>query len=118
MSALEVEVTGAGEDVALVVLRGELDFASGESLSSALADLVPRHPSRVVVDLAELGVEVLLAAAKAIEADGRSMILAAPKLSVRRALEILRIDETVPIVADRDEALGAGADSRRRGGAA
>ncbi len=124
MSALEVEVTGAGEDVALVVLRGELDFASGESLSSALADLVARHPSRVVVDLAELefidssGVKMLLAAAKVIEADGRSMILAAPKLSVRRALEILRIGETVPIGADRDTALEVDADSRRRGGAA
>jgi anti-anti-sigma factor len=77
-----------------------------------------------VVDLAELefidssGVKMLLAAAKAIEADGRSMILAGPKLSVRRALEILRIDETVPIVADRDTALEVDADSRRRGGAA
>jgi anti-sigma B factor antagonist len=124
MSTLEVEVGEAGEDVALVVLHGELDFASGESLSPALADLVAHSPNRVVVDLTGLEfvdsreVKMLLAAARAFEADGRSMILVAPTLPVRRALEILHIDETLPIVADRDEALRAGAGTRGGGGAA
>lgn len=113
MSTLEVDVSGIREGVALVVLRGELDFASGESLSSALADVVARSPNRVVVDLTELrfidssGVKMLLAAATAIEADGGAMILAAPTLPVRRALEILRIVDTLPVVSDRDEALAA-----------
>ena len=114
---IEVDLTRPREGVVLVEARGELDFVTGARLSSALAEATAGAPDIVLVDLAGLefidssGVKILLAAARTLRAEGGRLILAAPTLPVRRALEILRVGDTLPIVADRRDALDPEADA-------
>src|SRR5689334_7678156 len=97
---LTVAVDRDAGGVDVVTLRGELDFASGEPLSSAFADLTP-GPRQVVVDLTELdfidssGVKMIVAAARAVEDAGGTFVLAAPRPTVRRVFEILHLEDVL-----------------------
>ena len=107
---LTVAVDLDAEGVDLVTLRGELDFASGEPLSTVFADLTG-EPRRVVVDLAGLefvdssGVKMLVAAARAVEDAGGTLVLAGPTATVRRVFDILHLAEIVTVVESRQAAL-------------
>ena len=107
---------GEVDGVDLLTLRGELDFASGGSLSSAFADLTS-GPRRVVVDLAGLdfvdssGVKMLIAAARAVEDEGGEFVLAAPTETVRRVFEILHLADVVTVAETRQTALDVMAKS-------
>lgn len=122
---LTVAVDLDAEGVDLVTLRGELDFASGEPLSTAFAGLSGGW-RRVVVDLAGLefvdssGVKMLVAAARAIEGAGGTFVLAGPTAMVRRVFDILHLADVVTVVENRQAALdemarSAPTEARRQG---
>jgi anti-anti-sigma factor len=109
-NVLTVAVDRDAGGVDLVALRGELDFASGEPLSTAFADLTG-GPRRVVVDLSDLefvdssGVKMLVAAARAVEDAGGAFVLAGPTATVRRVFDILHLADVLTVVETRQAAL-------------
>jgi anti-sigma B factor antagonist len=110
-NGLQIEVTQTEGSPVLVALVGELDLVSASAFIRAVADLQPLLPTQVVIDLSGLtfvdssGVNALVQAVRAVEADGGGAVLAAPSAPTRRVLEITRAGEIVPIVADRQAAL-------------
>jgi anti-anti-sigma factor len=109
-NVLTVAVDRDAGGVDLVALRGELDFASGEPLSTAFADLTG-GPRRVVVDLSDLefvdssGVKMLVAAARAVEDAGGTFVVAGPTATVRRVFDILHLADVLTVVETRQAAL-------------
>jgi anti-anti-sigma factor len=117
-NVLTVAVDRDAGGVDLVALRGELDFASGEPLSTAFADLTG-GPRRVVVDLSDLefvdssGVKMLVAAARAVEDAGGTFVVAGPTATVRRVFDILHLADVLTVVETRQAALDEIARSER-----
>jgi anti-sigma B factor antagonist len=102
-----------GEDgVCVVRLGGELDLYNAQSVRDALARACAGEPQRLVVDLSEvefidstaLGV---LVEARTKLANRRALLLAAPQLETRRALEISGLDRHFGLHETLDEALAA-----------
>jgi anti-sigma B factor antagonist len=118
---LTVDVTEPAPGVDLLTLTGELDFASGRELATALARLAGR-PRRIVVDLSPLqfvdssGVKMLVSAARNAESDGGGLVLVSPTPSVQRVFEILHLYDVMTVVPDLQHAIDASA--RRAGGEA
>jgi len=115
---LTVSVTEPAPGVDLVTLAGELDFASGAELATALARLTGR-PRQIVVDLAPLefvdssGVKLLVTAARNAESDGGGLVLVSQTPTVRRVFEILHLSDVLTVIDDREQAL---ADAERLAG--
>jgi anti-anti-sigma factor len=115
---LTVSVTQPAPGVDLVTLTGELDFASGAELATALAGLTGR-PRQIVVDLGSLefvdssGVKLLVTAARNTESDGGGLVLVSPTPTVRRVFEILHLADVLTVTDDREQAL---AEAARLGG--
>jgi anti-sigma B factor antagonist len=79
----------------LLALSGELDVASAPALEKCLSELAPESHARVVLDLSELsfvdspGINVLLAARKEAEDEGRLLVLRRPTAQVQRVFAVL-----------------------------
>jgi anti-sigma B factor antagonist len=98
-------------DGAIVVkLAGELDLYNASTLRAALLDAAAESPGRLVIDLEGVrfidstGLGVLVEARSRVE----SLLLAAPGLETRRALQISGLDRHFAVHGTVDEALGAG----------
>src|SRR5262249_55642753 len=110
---LTVELSEPSPGVDLVTLQGELDFATNGELATVLAGLTGTR--RVVADLSELqfvdssGVKMLVAASRALESDGGSLVLVSPTPTVLRVFEILHLDKVLTVADDRDRALAKAA---------
>ncbi|TDD32060.1 anti-sigma factor antagonist [Actinomadura sp. KC06] len=108
---LEVTIRPRGGR-AVVRLRGELDIASADDLRRHLNDARREHGEDLVLDLADLefmdsgGLSVIVACYKATSAAGGSLVLAAPRPIVRRALEITGLHRRITVTDTVDEALG------------
>jgi anti-sigma B factor antagonist len=109
---LQIDVTQAADDgPVLVALDGELDLVSSRTFLQAVAELQRLQPAQVVFDLAGLafvdssGINALVQAVRAIEAEGGGAVLAAPSGPARRVFEITRAHEIVTIAEDRETAL-------------
>jgi anti-sigma B factor antagonist len=96
----------------VIHLGGELDLYNAAQVRSALVDASAQAPERIVVDLGEvefidstaLGV-LIETRAKLNNRDG--LLLAAPGLETRRALEISGLDKLFIVHDTVPEALGA-----------
>jgi anti-sigma B factor antagonist len=102
-----------GVGTAFVIrLGGELDLYNAGQVRAALADIRAQAPERIVVDLGEvefidsttLGV---LIETRAKMSDRGGLILAAPGLETRRALQISGLDKLFTVHDTVPEALGA-----------
>ena len=103
----------AAVGTALVIrLGGELDLYNAAQVRSALVDASAQAPERIVVDLGEvefidstaLGV-LIETRAKLNNRDG--LLLAAPGLETRRALEVSGLDKLFVVRDSVQDALGA-----------
>jgi anti-anti-sigma factor len=90
-----------------VAVRGELDLSTVGQLRAALAPVLDgAAEGEITIDLSELdfmdssGIHLLLEAAAAVRATGRSIVLARPSRAVRRVLDAVRLSDHVPIVED------------------
>ena len=96
----------------VIHLGGELDLYNAAQVRSALADAYAQTPERIVVDLGEvefidstaLGVLIEIRA-KLNNRDG--LLLAAPGLETRRALEVSGLDKLFVVRDSVQDALGA-----------
>ena len=106
-----IEVTTDG-DAVVVRLRGELDLANAPRVRSELLAAVAGAPGRVVVDLADVEFMDSTALSTLLEArarmhDRRYLLLAAPSLEARRALEISGLDRHLGVHETVEDALAA-----------
>lgn len=90
------------QDLATLVLEGELDVTSAPQAEWCLDGILSKHPSRLVVDLAGLmfmdaqGIKLIARARRGLPA-GRSLVVCGPNLSVRRVLAVTGIDQVCTI---------------------
>jgi anti-sigma B factor antagonist len=96
----------------VVRLGGELDLYNAAQVRAALVEAVAEAPERIVVDLGE--VEFLDSTALGVLIEARSrlanragLMLAAPGLETRRALQISGLDKLFAVHDTVPEALGA-----------
>ena len=96
----------------VVRLGGELDLYNAAQVRAALVEATAEAPERVVVDLGE--VEFLDSTALGVLIEARSrlanragLMLAAPGLETRRALQISGLDKLFAVHDTVPEALGA-----------
>src|SRR2546421_5133247 len=98
-SARDQPVAGVSETRGAVVVRltGELDLYNVAALREALLDCVARSPRRLVLDLSEVTFVDSTALGALVEVRSKlgsrdGLVLAAPGLETRRALEISGLD--------------------------
>ncbi|MDQ1706653.1 MAG: hypothetical protein QOF18_3019 [Frankiaceae bacterium] len=87
--------------VTLVILHGELDMMTVDSLRQLLADACVGDPSRVVVDLSDvpfvdvLSLSTILAAADGLRERGCSLIVTGASAAVRRVCALLNAGDVL-----------------------
>ena len=106
-----IEVSTNG-DSTVVRLEGELDLHTCGPVRRVLLESVDGATGRVVVDLA--GIEFMDSTALSMLLEARArlrprerLLLAAPGLEARRALEVSGLDRHFPVHASVEEALAA-----------
>jgi anti-anti-sigma factor len=100
-------------DAIVVRLAGELDLYNADEARAAIGGAAERNPERVVVDFSEVtfidstGLGVLVEARTKLQ-NRKALLLAAPQIETRRALEVSGLDRYLPVFETVDEALAAG----------
>jgi len=111
VDALNVTVSRPSGTVVLIVLDGEMDLMSSDAFSRRFAQLGLEQGTRLIIDLAGVtfidssGINVLVQAARAVEAAGGSAVLAAPSPSTQRVFEIARVAQVVTVESARGDLL-------------
>jgi anti-anti-sigma factor len=109
-----IDVSHPSPGLYVVALVGEMDIANTAAFASRIAGLGATGAYRVVIDLSALtfldssGINALVSAAKALEADGGEVTLAAPTAHIRQVFEIVNLAEVVAIEPSLDVALRQG----------
>jgi anti-sigma B factor antagonist len=104
---------GSADGARVLSLRGELDLDSASELEAAFARLQAEPPDRLLIDLAECefidsaGLAALFHGARNLRGESSSVRIACPEGNLRELLRITAIDQTIPVVATRQEALAA-----------
>jgi anti-sigma B factor antagonist len=106
-------MTSVLDDVAILTLTGQLDFALCLELAPAL-DAVLRSPVRaVVIDLEGVslvdssGIALMINASRSLDHAGRELAIACPRGPRRRAFELTALDRQLPMHDTRQAALAA-----------
>ncbi|MFI1168164.1 STAS domain-containing protein [Streptomyces sp. NPDC020801] len=104
--------TTAGDGTSVVTLAGEVDLDGSARLREALLSCPGTGPG-TVVDLADVtfmdssGINALITAHQAAQADGTRLCLAAPQHAVLRVLQLVGVDTLIPCYPTLEEALSA-----------
>ena len=112
MSDLAIDY-GRDDGADVLSLGGELDLDSAPELEAAFAKISAQPPDRLLIDLAECefidsaGLAALFHGARGLRHRGGSIRIACPEGNLRELLRITAIDQTIPVVATRSEALAA-----------
>ena len=108
----ELWVVESGERYSHVAMIGRLDTEGIDSIETTFAAHTAARRLPAIVDmtsvtfLASLGMGMLVRVAKSLKQHQAGMVLVGPSEPVERALRAAKIDEVIPIVRRRDEALG------------
>lgn len=101
------------DDVAVIAVSGELDFAVCVKLAPEL-DTALRSPVRaVIIDLEAVsfvdssGIALLINTFRRLDQSGRRLAIACPMGSQRRAFELTALDRQLPMHESRQDALAA-----------
>ena len=90
----------------IVLVKGEVDVATSAHLAAAITRAVERQADGkvdLVIDLTHLrfmdvsGINVLMRAARQARADGGTLVLRSPNRTVRRLLDVLRLDAELAV---------------------
>jgi anti-sigma B factor antagonist len=104
------EIPGAGTDVAVLALRGELDLASIEVLRTTVSAYIGRS-GHIVLDLSEMtfcdstGLGTFVGLHRQSTGAGGRLSLAAPRRRVDDLLKLSGIDRVIPVFATAHQAL-------------
>src|SRR5205814_10352681 len=94
-------------------LEGEIDLHVSPRISAALAAMIEKKPTRLVVDLSAVtyidssGLAVLIEGMQNVDAYGGKFILVGLQENVKPIFEIARLDRVLIIFPDVDTALAA-----------
>jgi anti-anti-sigma factor len=108
----ELSIVESGDLFTHVAVSGRLDTEGVDDIATSFAAHTAARRRPAIVDLtgvtflASLGMGMLIRAAKALRQHQVGMVLLGPIEPVERALRAARVDEVIPIVRARDEALG------------
>jgi anti-anti-sigma factor len=109
---MEIQVEKLDGGITNVVLRGRLDSAGVggvEHLFKAIAD----SDRAIVVDLSQtdflssLGVRLLMSGARALRNKGGKLVLLSPNENVQSVLDLIGMEQFIPVVFDRPAAIAA-----------
>jgi anti-sigma B factor antagonist len=109
---MEMQVEDLTNGVTMVALRGRLDMV-GAGVIDLKFSAVAGSKRSIVVDLsaveflASLGIRVLVMGAKSVRNKGGRLVLLSPQDDVNAVLTTAGIDEIIPIVFDRADAIAA-----------
>ena len=105
-------VENIGDEITNVVFSGRLDSIGAASVSRRFnAEVADKQA--VIVDLsdvdyvASLAIRFLLSGAKAVKGNGGKLVILSPEEYVYEGLKIAGIDQIMPILFDRSEAIAA-----------
>jgi anti-sigma B factor antagonist len=96
----------------VVRLGGELDLYNADKIREALREAAAQAPERLVLDVAEVEfidstVLGALIEARAAMPDRKGLVIAAPGLEVRRALQVSGLDRHLPVLESVEDALSS-----------
>jgi anti-anti-sigma factor len=96
---IEIATTTGDDGVPVVMLRGELDFATAPIADASLAPLLDARPARIVFDLTDVtfldssGIAVLVRSTYQVG----TVAIRNPSTVVRRVIECTGLEETLRI---------------------
>ncbi len=106
-------VTSVLDDVTILTVTGQLDFALSVKLAPEL-DAALRSPARaIVIDLVGVslvdssGLALMINAFRSLDHTGRELAIACPRGPQRRPFELTALDRQLPLHATREAALAA-----------
>jgi anti-sigma B factor antagonist len=105
MSLFDLTIETAGTTVRLA-LMGELDIATADQVSQALAQIEREEPETIMLDLRQLsfldstGLRIVVAADARAREQGRRLVIVRGPEAVERILHMTRLDERLDIVDD------------------
>jgi anti-anti-sigma factor len=108
----ELRIVECGDLFTHVAVVGRLDGEGVDAIETAFAAHTAARRRPAIVDLssvtflASLGMGMLIRTAKSLRQHQAGMVLLGPSEPVERALRAVQLDEVIPIVRARDEALG------------
>jgi len=109
---MDMQVEDFNGGVAIITLRGRLDM-TGAGLIDLKFSAVAGSKRSIVVDmsavdfLASLGIRVLVMGARAVKNKGGRLVLLSPQDNVKLVLTTAGIDDVIPIMFDRADAIAA-----------
>lgn len=110
---MNLRVIDAAADYTHLALSGRLDIAGVGAIETQFTGYTASRHKPALVDLSEvtfissLGIRLFLSVAKSLEANQARLILINPQPNIRETLTLSNIEEFVPIVSGKDEALSA-----------
>ena len=115
----EVQVEDAGEDVAILVVGGEVDFEVSPQLKARMTKTIKAGRRRLVLDLSDVtfidstAIGVIAGAVEKLdEAGGGSLAIVCTHDKVMQIFEITGLDSVITVHPSREEALAALAVAR------
>jgi anti-sigma B factor antagonist len=90
--------------LATVALDGEIDIATCPAVRESLTAAISAGNVRLAVDMSAVsfidagGIGALVAAANAARSAGGGLSLVAPSWQVRRLLDVLQMDQVLPVI--------------------
>ena len=104
---MDMTVGELGSGALCLALKGRLDTVGVDRIERAFTDAVNTQDRDAAVDLAgvaflaSMGVRLIIATARAQRARGRKLVLFAPQPLVRQTLEMVALDQIIPVLTDR-----------------
>ena len=110
----EVQVEDAGEDLAILVVGGEVDFEVSPQLKARMMKTIKAGRRRLVLDLSDVtfidstAIGVIAGAVEKLdEAGGGSLAIVCTHEKVMQIFEITGLDSVITVHPSREEALAA-----------
>jgi len=110
----EMQVQDAGEDLAILVVGGEVDFEVSPQLKARMMKTIKAGRRRVVLDLSDVtfidstAIGVIAGAVEKLdEAGGGSLAIVCTHDKVMQIFEITGLDSVITVHPSREEALAA-----------
>jgi anti-anti-sigma factor len=116
MTAPDQDVRWSGRHV-IITMPDEIDLTNSGDLDERLAAVIAQSPETVTVDLTattfcdSAGINVLARARELAAANGGELRIAIGRSPVARILELIGLDQIVPVFPDVQHSLDAGAPS-------
>jgi anti-anti-sigma factor len=107
---MDMSVEELASGALCVALQGRLDTVGVDQVEAKFTDAVLGTDRDAAIDLgavsflASMGVRLIIATARAQKARGRLLVLFGAKAQVQSTLQMVALDQIIPVLPDRDQA--------------